>query len=341
MSLLANLRNAFQAAGYNYGLSITLPSSYWYLQNFDLVALEQYVDWFNVMEYDLHGTWDATDIYIGPYVQADTNLTQIDQSLQLLWRNNIDPSKVVLGLGFYGRSFTLSDPSCTATGCEFSGAAPAGPCTQSPGTLSYAEIEQILAQGYTPTLDSAAAVQILVYGGDNWVAYDDATTLQMKKNYADSHCLGGTMVWAVSLDDSKGTLSAALSGMTGGTFVNSVNLIQLSSASSSASIQCGWSNCGASCGAGMSPVAMSAGATATTNAECTGGQVRTFCCPSNNVPTCTWSGKSPYHGDILFTIQYGSMYCYSQCYNGMVPVGSSNEGKSGTGAGSGHVLTDI
>ena len=30
------------------GLSVTLPSSYWYLQHFDIVHLEKHVDWFNV-----------------------------------------------------------------------------------------------------------------------------------------------------------------------------------------------------------------------------------------------------------------------------------------------------
>ena len=49
------------------------------------------------------------------------NLTEIDQSLDLMWRNNIDPAKVVMGLGFYGRSFQLANPSCTAPGCGFSG----------------------------------------------------------------------------------------------------------------------------------------------------------------------------------------------------------------------------
>lgn len=29
------------------------------------MKMEQYVDWFNLMAYDLHGTWDATDIYSG------------------------------------------------------------------------------------------------------------------------------------------------------------------------------------------------------------------------------------------------------------------------------------
>jgi len=123
------MRTAFQAAGHNYGVSITIPSSFWYLQHFDIVNLAKEIDWFNMMSYDLHGTWDSSDVYIGPYVAAHTNLTEIDESLKLLWRNNIDPAKVTLGLGFYGRSFTLTDPSCSHTGCEFSSAAPAGPCT--------------------------------------------------------------------------------------------------------------------------------------------------------------------------------------------------------------------
>jgi chitinase len=30
------------------GLSVTLPSSYWYMQHFDITHLEKHVDWFNV-----------------------------------------------------------------------------------------------------------------------------------------------------------------------------------------------------------------------------------------------------------------------------------------------------
>ena len=57
VSFLKNLKNALGSGGHNYGLSITLPSSYWYMQNFDIKAIESIVDWFNVMTYDLHGTW--------------------------------------------------------------------------------------------------------------------------------------------------------------------------------------------------------------------------------------------------------------------------------------------
>jgi GH18 family chitinase len=35
-----------------YGISMTLPTSYWYLQHFDLKNIAPSVDWFNFMTYD-------------------------------------------------------------------------------------------------------------------------------------------------------------------------------------------------------------------------------------------------------------------------------------------------
>lgn len=44
-TFLANLRDALDSADKGHGLSITLASSYWYLQNFDIVNLVKSVDW--------------------------------------------------------------------------------------------------------------------------------------------------------------------------------------------------------------------------------------------------------------------------------------------------------
>ena len=48
--------------------------------------------------------WDSTVKSIGSFAYAHTNLTEIELGLNLLWRNNINPERVVIGLGFYGRS---------------------------------------------------------------------------------------------------------------------------------------------------------------------------------------------------------------------------------------------
>lgn len=48
-ALVKDMRSSF---GTKYGITITLPTSYWYLQHFDLVGMQDSVDWFNLMSYD-------------------------------------------------------------------------------------------------------------------------------------------------------------------------------------------------------------------------------------------------------------------------------------------------
>ncbi|GKT51071.1 killer toxin subunits alpha/beta [Colletotrichum spaethianum] len=215
VSMLKILRETFLASARgNYGLTFTIPTSYWYLRWFDVPGLLEYADWINMMSYDLHGVWDEHNP-IGNIVQAHTNLTEIKLAADLLWRNNVEPGKVVLGVGFYGRSFQLKDTSCKTPGCAFSGAADKGPCTNSAGTLGYFEIMDIIAdQDPEVVHDKEAAAKYIVFGDkkDQWVSFDDADTLQAKVEWADSVGLGGVMIWAVDLDDND---FSALSGLTG------------------------------------------------------------------------------------------------------------------------------
>lgn len=290
------------------------------MQNFDIVAISKVIDWFNVMTYDLHGTWDSSDKYIGSYVYAHTNLTEIDQTMGLLWRNNIDPNKVTLGLGFYGRSFTLADPSCTAPGCPFSSGGNPGACTASAGTLSFAEIERIVAAGAKVTQDTAAAVKQVVWDTNQWVSYDDADTFKLKIDYANSHCLGGTMVWASSTDDASGTAANALSGVTGRSLLSRSNLKKTSDAISS----CQWGECGKNCPTGTSPAANGndgGDGSAGFATGCSGSDTRSYCCPTNDLPTCTWRGSAP--------------FCKGKCHDGEVEITSAVTG-SGKPCWTGH-----
>ncbi|CAD0115050.1 unnamed protein product [Aureobasidium uvarum] len=155
----------------------------------------EYVSWMNVMAYDLHGVWDGTNP-IGSHVYAHTNLTEIDQAMDLFWRNDVDPKKINLGIGFYGRSFQLADSGCWKPGCTFKGGASEGACTKNSGTLSYKEIMQIIDQhNLTPYHDKEAAVKYVTWNEDQWVSYDDQETFQQKIQYANKLGLGGMLVW--------------------------------------------------------------------------------------------------------------------------------------------------
>ncbi|KAL5087414.1 hypothetical protein Trisim1_007813 [Trichoderma cf. simile WF8] len=202
--LLKAIRQAFNDHGHGrWGISITAPSSYWYLQWFNLGELVKHVNFINLMSYDLHGIWDQNN-EIGKQVLAHTNLTEVDHALELFWRNNVDPKMINLGVAFYGRSYKLADAACRLPGCRFSGPGDKGECSNTEGYLSYREIMDKIKQAGDSAeeiWDEVAAVKMLVYDSNNWISYDDSTTFQQKVDFANERGLAGLMIWAVDQDD--------------------------------------------------------------------------------------------------------------------------------------------
>ncbi|KAL8826184.1 MAG: hypothetical protein Q9191_003962 [Dirinaria sp. TL-2023a] len=271
------------------GLSMTLPTSYWYLQHFDVKSLQDSVDWFNFMTYDLHGVWDAQSRFLGPYIQPHTNLTEIDLGLDLLWRAGVSADKVVLGLA----SFTLTSPSCnTPNGvCKFSGGANPGPCSGTSGILDDQEIQDIITKNsLTPTWDHTAGVKWITWDSNQWVSFDDADTFQQKKDFASQRCLGGLMVWAIDQKDQ--TQSNGL-GLAPNVSPDQQANAQQMSKDQAASLSCYTTNCNAKCKKGTNKVAEVFGqpGQVSTRDRCPKNQYRSVCCnDGTSMGHCQWRG---------------------------------------------------
>ena len=292
VSLAAELRQAF---GTKYGISMTLPTSYWYLQHFDLLGIQKSVDWFNLMAYDLHGIWDAQSKFVGPYIAPHTNITEIDLGLDLLWRSGVDPAKVVMGQGWYGRSFTLKDPSCNKPNgvCEFTGGAKAGPCSNAAGILDLEEIDDIIGKNnLKPVHDETAAVKWITWDSDQWVSYDDSDTFKQKKDFANSRCLGGLMVWAMDQVDQTKPNGLGPASAVSVTPPQQSNANQMS-ADQQAGLTCKASACGAGCPPGTNAVTQMDGQPGqlSTTSRCPKKQYQTLCClDGTQTGKCEWRG---------------------------------------------------
>ncbi|UKZ93576.1 uncharacterized protein TrAFT101_008486 [Trichoderma asperellum] len=213
VELVKTLRATFDKTGHSLGITFTAPSSYWYLKWFDLPGMLRYCDWVNLMSYDLHGTWDSTNP-IGAIVQGHTNLTEIKLAAELFWRVKIPAHKIALGFGFYGRAFTLANPSCTTPGCPFSGGAKPGVCTKTSGYLAYYEVQDILKKNPNIKIihDKEAAVKFFTFNTNQWISFDDRDTFKQKIEWANDAGFGGSLIWASDLDDFEFTAHAALMG---------------------------------------------------------------------------------------------------------------------------------
>lgn len=266
-----------------------------------------------------HGMWDQHNKYTGPYIEGHTNITEIDEGLKLLWRNDIDPAKLVIGFAFYGRSYTLNDASCFQPGCTFSTSGLPGTCTNTGGILSYSEVSSRNNSLSTQTYyDQTSTVKYNVYDGNQWISYDDEQSFFDKKKFLSLRCLTGLMIWALDQDTQGHDALEGLLGDFSSSQLEGGNLDdQTATALSLAFGAYTGQNCFVTptCTDGsdgqkqhdqVCPSGTSAVSTAHAplqapgfqlNGDCSTGWYRFICCPINSMPkNCEWSG-APVSGE--------------------------------------------
>ncbi|UDL98629.1 glycoside hydrolase family 18 protein [Streptomyces longhuiensis] len=166
----------------------------------DYAGAAQYVDWYNPMTYDYFGAWDAQ----GPTAPHSplTSYSGIpkagyntDATITRLKGLGVPASKLLLGIGFYGRGWTgvtQAAPGGTATGPA------AGKYEQ--GIDDYKELKSKCPA--TGTVGGTA----YAYCGNNWWSYDTPATIAGKMDYKNQQGLGGTFLWELSGDTTNGEL---------------------------------------------------------------------------------------------------------------------------------------
>lgn len=199
-------------------LSITAPASFWYLKNYPIQAISEYVDYIVYMTYDLHGQWDYGNknsdagCPAGNCLRSDVNLTETVNALSMITKAGVPSNIVVVGVTSYGRSFQMTTPGCYTEMCTYtgpsSGAIP-GPCTTTAGYLGNGEIDAIIAQNSSGMLQyqDDSFSDILVYDGDQWVSYMNDDNKAMRTQLYQNLFFGGTVDWALDLQ-SNGTAGA-------------------------------------------------------------------------------------------------------------------------------------
>ncbi|MCX4607305.1 glycoside hydrolase family 18 protein [Streptomyces mirabilis] len=170
----------------------------------DYAGAAQYVDWYNPMTYDFFGAWDAAGPTaphspLNSYSGIPKGDYHTSATIAKLKGLGIPASKLLLGIGFYGRGWTgvtQATPGGTATG-------PAAG-TYEQGIDDYKVLKTKCPA--TGTVGGTAYAKC----GTNWWSYDTPSTIAGKMAYKNQQGLGGTFFWELSGDTSNGELIKAI-----------------------------------------------------------------------------------------------------------------------------------
>jgi len=171
---------------------------------YDIPALCGIFDYIHLMSYDFHGgsfesiTGHNSPLYGNTGIEMTKNFN-VNNGLQFWINGGCSRKKLVLGIPLYGRTFTLTNAANNGYNASASGPGKAGPYTREAGTLSYSEICSQVKSGklwYEPEV-SAPSLAI----GDQWIGFDDKTSVRTKVQYMKDQGLAGTMIWSVDMDD--------------------------------------------------------------------------------------------------------------------------------------------
>ena len=219
-SLLREIRQAYNNNGLSGKLlTIAAPSGYDKLALQEPNVYAQYLDWLNVMTYDMHGAWETTTnhqspLYANPNDPSGTSPVDIknkyntDSAMKTLQQvYNIPAEKLYVGSPFYSRGWKgvtggVNGMYGTATGA----ATGTWDNAQSPGgQYPYFTLKTMENQGgYVKYRDDTYTKTPWLYNASQGIllSYEDATSLGARCDYINSNGYGGLIIWEISGDTS-------------------------------------------------------------------------------------------------------------------------------------------
>lgn len=223
-ALLAEFRSQLNAQGAvdgkYYRLTAALPSGGNDIDKIQVSQIGQYLDYAGLMTYDMHGSWDNHTNFQAPLYpsvndpDAATGFT-VQQAVNHWQSAGMPADKIAVGLPFYWRGWSgVTAGANNGLYQPATGPSPAYPYSGVAGEAQYREL--LLAGKLFNTKWDDTTKSPWVYDNGNFYTGDTPDSIAIKGQYIRSNGLAGAMIYALSNDDSAGTmLKSVVNGLNG------------------------------------------------------------------------------------------------------------------------------
>ncbi len=222
-ALVRELRRRLDALGRrthrHYLLTVATPAGTWQeggpysvADSYDLSALVPYVDWFNVMTYDMNTVFSPDSGFntpLGadprdPQPEPQRSRDNLAGAVRFYEAHGVPADKMLLGMAFYGRGFTGVGAAGAGLYSKFTGIYPETP---------WRSVEsRLLCNPRWVRHWSTTAQAPWLYNARRRIffTYDDPQSLAIKAAFVRREHLRGVMIWVLGEDDPRNSLLRAL-----------------------------------------------------------------------------------------------------------------------------------
>ena len=202
--LMKEIHDTLKAKNPDYIVSAAIPGGIYGYQRYELDKLNNYLDYFNLMTYDLQSESKVTHhsaMSNGTYAPYGS----CKQTAELFASRGVSKNKLIIGAAFYGRMYTLTDTSVILGSTNVT----------SVKAITYTNIyNTYIAKLYrtNPPVeriwDSESLAPIMVdYTNKVAITYDDPESIRAKCDFINDNDYGGIMFWSYGEDLTYSLLS--------------------------------------------------------------------------------------------------------------------------------------
>lgn len=194
---LAKIREKLDALNGGKMLTIAAGGDTYYTLNTNMAEAQKYLDYVQLMTYDLQGGFQKVSGHHASLYVGKTNLYDVcvDKTVRVFKEAGVPAEKLIVGVPFYSRQWSGIKGGKDGIGLEAETVGVYGP-----GYTTLVE-EFIDKNGYKRYWDDIGKAPYL-FNGDTFISYDDEQGIEAKAEYVKANGLGGLMFWEYQCDPS-------------------------------------------------------------------------------------------------------------------------------------------
>ncbi|MBQ3100403.1 MAG: hypothetical protein IJC50_05365 [Clostridia bacterium] len=199
--LRAELDRACEENGKRYYLTAAIPTTEWVFDITELDRSHVYLDYVNVMTYDIYSERKITCHHSAPlpWSRAPYPCASFEENLRLLIGRGIPAEKIIGGGAYYSRIWTdVENGGEDGLGVETKTPADYGP--------QFCQITDEYIKGNYKFFRDPESQAPWLWNGSTFITYEDATSLAVKCDIVKKLGAAGMMAWEYACDTPDHTL---------------------------------------------------------------------------------------------------------------------------------------